>query len=110
MSLEIPTIIHKYDVADFNVNSYWRLYFQESGTFNVNGGLISGVAGSTIDLMLSSSPTYVSGGTGLYLLGSPCFCGPFYPAYTGSTSNEYPAGTRYYYGNINDDGTRFQSR
>ena len=109
MSLETPTVMHKYDVADFMSYKYWEMYFQESGTFIVNGSQISGVAGSLIEMDISSV-SYVSGGTGLYLLGGECVCGPFYPAYTGSTSTEYPTGTRYYYGNINDDGTRFFTR
>jgi hypothetical protein len=110
MSLETPTIIHKYDIANLTAYSYWRLYFQEAGTFNINGNIMSGVAGSTVEIEITTQPIYISGGTGLYLLGSQCACGPFYPAYTGSTSNEFPTGTRYYYGNINDNGTRFTTR
>ena len=109
MNLETPTVIHKYDVADFTTYSYWQLFFQDAGTFNINGNVITGVAGTTLDLSLTSPPIYISGGTGLYLLGSECVCGPFYPAYTGSTNGEYRSGTRYYYGNINDDGTRFHT-
>jgi hypothetical protein len=111
MSLETPTVMHKYDAADFNTYSYWQLYFQESGTFRVNGTMVSGGAGFTIEIELLSPPIYISGGTGLYLLGgNPCYCSAFNPPYTGSTSNEYPGGTRYYYGDINDDGTRFSTR
>lgn len=110
MIFETPTVIHKYDVADFTTYSYWQLYFQEAGTFEINGTTMTGVAGTTFELSLNTPPTYISGGTGLFLLGGGCICGPFTPAYTGNTSNLIPGGTRYYYGNINDDGTRFQTR
>ena len=110
MNLETPTVIHKYDVADFTKYSYWQLFFQDSGTYNINGSNVTGTAGVTLDLEMHSAPSYISGGTGLYLLGSACSCGPFYQSYTGSTGGEFPVGTRYYYGNINNDGTRFTSR
>ena len=99
MNTYIPTIIHKYDVADFISNTYRQLYFQEAGTFNINGQVVTGVAGLKLDLN-TTSVSYISGGTGLYVLGTNCICGGKSP-YTGSTSNEYPVGTPYYYGNMN---------
>ncbi len=100
MSLEIITVMHKYDIADFMTYSYWQMFFAESGTFIVNGSQISGAAGSTIEMQIYSTPIYVSGSTELYLLGSECACGPFYPAYTGSTDEVLPQPTPRYNGNI----------
>jgi len=100
MSLEPITVIHKYDVADFTTYSYWLVFFSDAGTFSINGSPVTAPAGTTLDIQVFSVPIYITGSTELYLLGSECVCGPFYPAYTGSTSNEYPVPTRYYDGNI----------
>lgn len=113
MNLEVPNVIHKYDVADFTSYTYWQLFFQEAGSFQINGSIVNGLAGTTLEIGLTEPPIYVSGGTELYLLGSSCSCGPFYPPYTGSTSTEYPVGTRYYYGDLGPSGgdnTRFYTR
>lgn len=100
MGFGTPKVIHKYDVADFMNYSYWKILFQDAGSFNINGTILTGIAGEYLDLEVTSTPTYISGGTGLYLLGSECACGPFYPPFTGTTNDNYPVGTKYYYGNI----------
>jgi hypothetical protein len=110
MVLKTPTVIHKYDVADFTTYSYWQIFFQDAGTFLINGSVVTGVAGAYLDLQVSPTPTYISGGTGLYLLGDACGCGPFDVPYTGSTSDANQVGTRYYYGNIWPEGQHFSSR
>ena len=111
MGLEIPNVVHKYDIADFTNYYYWQIYFQDAGSWLINGNAITGVAGTTLEINVTTPPIPISGGTRLYLLGDyrDCVCGPIYPAFTGNTSatsygvrgNMY--GGRYYYGNLGSD-------
>lgn len=102
MIFNLPTVIHKYDVADLTKYYYWQLNFQQTGVWVINGNSMTGYAGSIIDLDITSIPEYTSGSDELYLLGASldCVCGDFPPAYTGTTSNDYPVNTPYYRGNF----------
>jgi hypothetical protein len=95
----VPTLVHKYDIADFTNYYYWQVYFQNAGSWTIQGSEVTGVAGTILDLKVATRPIYISGGTGCYLLGDYIpYLGPH--VYTGTTSNEYPVGTDYYYGNL----------
>ncbi len=100
MSIEIPSVIHKYDVADFTTYVYWQIYFQDAGSWLINGSPMAGTAGALFDINILTRPVNLSGGTGLYLLGDSCGCGPFYPGFSGDTSSNYRTPTRYYDGNF----------
>ena len=95
----VPTLIHKYNIADFTKYYYWQVYFQNAGSWLINGSAVEADAGITLDIKVTTVPINISGGTGCYLLGDlQPYLGPY--VYTGSTSNDFPVGTDYYYGNL----------
>lgn len=92
-----PRVIHKYDTADFTMFYYNRLYFADAGVYLINETIVSGNTNTNFDLVVTTRPTKISGGDGLYLMGDTLpYLGPETPTITVSASTP----TNYYYGNL----------
>jgi hypothetical protein len=103
MGYGVPNVIHKYDVADFTKYYYWQAFFGGAGTWVIDGNPFIATAGLRVDLKISTKPVNSAGSTEMYLLGDIMpYLGP--DTYTGSTSNNYPVATPYYYGNLGMGG------
>lgn len=94
-----PTLLHKYDIADFTNNNYCILYFQGSGVFDIEGETIVGFPGLKLNMKIGIKPTHISGSDELYLLGDTLPDLRTF-SYCGSESNETKDITPYYYGNL----------
>jgi hypothetical protein len=98
-----PTLLHRYNLADFTRYNYYQIYFQSAGVFEIDGDVVIGVPGLKMGLKTGTRPVYVSGTDNLYLLGDlkPDLC-PV--TLCGSEGTEDPIETPYYVGNLSMGG------
>lgn len=62
------TVIHNNSNADFTNYVYSAIYFNTNGSYTINGISVTGVAGETLDILVSGTDTTLN--AGFLLLGN----------------------------------------
>jgi hypothetical protein len=82
------TVIHSNTTADFTNYVYSAIYFNSNGTYTINGVSVIGVAGETLDILVSSDGTTLN--SGFLLLGNSKPLGVFDTGlFSSTTTNEF---------------------
>ena len=75
-------------IADFTNYVYSAVYFNSNGTYTINGISVTGVAGSTLDILVGSDGTTLN--AGFLLLGNSKPLGVFDTGlFSSTTTNEF---------------------